>query len=70
MESEVAISLTEQDAGMVIDPKNPSALAAAILDWAMDPVSHAAACRRARIGGVSASIATRVDSFERLLRAL
>ena len=67
-ESEVAMSLSEQDAGMVIDPKNPSALAAAILDWAMNPVSHAAACRRARVAGTSANIAARVDDFERLLR--
>jgi glycosyltransferase involved in cell wall biosynthesis len=67
-ESEVAISLTEQDAGMVIDPKNPSALATAILDWAMDPVAHAAACRRARVAGASATIASRVEDFENLLR--
>ena len=67
-ESEVAISLSEQDAGLVIDPKNPSALAAAILDWATDPVAHAAACRRARIAGASATIASRVDEFEKVLR--
>ena len=69
-ESEVALSLTELDAGMVIDPENPSALAAAILDWAMDPVAHAAACRRARIAGASATITSRVDDFEKLLRGL
>ena len=69
-ESEVAISLGEQDAGMVIDPKNPSALAAAILDWAMDPVDHAAACRRARIAGASATISSRVGDFEEMLRGL
>jgi glycosyltransferase involved in cell wall biosynthesis len=69
-ESEVALSLTELDAGMVIDPENPSALAAAILDWAMDPVAHAAACRRARIAGASATITSRVDEFEKLLRGL
>jgi glycosyltransferase involved in cell wall biosynthesis len=69
-ESEVALSLTELDAGMVIDPENPSALAAAILDWAMDPVAHAAACRRARIAGASATITSRVDDFEELLRGL
>lgn len=65
-ESEVAMSLSEQGAGMVIDPKNPSALAAAILDWAMDPVSHAAACRRARVAGASATIPSRVEDFESL----
>jgi glycosyltransferase involved in cell wall biosynthesis len=66
----VAISLSEQDAGIVIDPKNPSALATAILDWAMDPTAHAAACRRARVAGASATIASRVENFERLLRGV
>lgn len=69
-DSEAARLITEQDAGVVIDPSKPSDLAGILLDWASDPVAHAAVCRRARIAGASATPQNAAEDFEVMLRSL
>lgn len=69
-DSEAARLISEQNAGFVIDPAKPSDLAGVLLDWASDPVAHAAACRRALIAGASASSQNATSDFEETLRAL
>lgn len=69
-DSEAARLISEQNAGFVIDPAKPSDLAGVLLDWASDPMSHAAACRRALIAGASASSQNAVSDFEEMLRSL
>lgn len=69
-DSEVARAIRDQNAGVVIDPGKPSDLAGAILDWAMDPVAHAAACRVARIAGTTATSATASAAFEEMLKSI
>ena len=68
-DSEAARLITEQDAGFVIDPAKPADLAGILLDWASDPVSHAAACRRARIAGASTTSQNAAVDFEEMLRS-
>jgi len=70
LESEAARLISEQDAGLVIDPAKPSDLAGILLDWASDPIVHAAACRRARIAGASATSQNAAEEFESMLRSL
>lgn len=68
-DSEAARLITEQDAGFVIDPAKPADLAGILLDWASDPVAHAAACRRARIAGASTTSQNAAVDFEEMLRS-
>jgi len=69
-DSEAARCILEQDAGFVIDPSKPADLAGVLLDWASDPVAHAAACRRARIAGASCTSQNAASDFEDMLRSL
>ena len=69
-DSEAARLISEQDAGLVIDPSKPADLAGILLDWASDPVVHAAACRRARIAGASTTSQNAAEDFESMLRSL
>jgi glycosyltransferase involved in cell wall biosynthesis len=69
-DSEAARFISEQDAGLVIDPAKPSDLAGILLDWASDPVAHASACRRARIAGASTTSDNAAGDFEEMLRSL
>ena len=69
-DSEAARLITEQDAGVVIDPARPADLAGILLDWAADPVAHAAACRRARIAGASTTRQNAAVDFEEMLHSL
>lgn len=68
-DSEAARLISEQDAGFVIDPAKPADLAGILLDWASDPVAHAAACRRARIAGASTTSQNAAVDFEEMLRS-
>ena len=68
-DSEAARLISEQDAGLVIDPAKPADLAGILLDWASDPVAHAAACRRARIAGASTTSQNAAVDFEEMLRS-
>jgi glycosyltransferase involved in cell wall biosynthesis len=69
-ESEAARILLEHDAGSVIEPGQPAALAGAILDWVLDPAAHAAACRRARVAGASTGLREAIADFEEMLLSL